>query len=236
MATPREEQTQKKDVYQMISEVTAKISKEGVAKTRTSSGGAGVTFKFRGIDDIYNCLSEIISDVGLVVIPRVLSRVETEKLSRQGTPLFSVVVEMNFDLISSHDKSKHSARMFGEAMDSGDKATNKAMSAAYKYMAFQTFCIPTEGDNDADSTNTEAASSQPKGKQDPRPPTVFLSESQVNHIRTLLIKSGKKESSITSFYKVDSLERLAAPTFDKIVKSLNNSMIKKESPQEEVAA
>lgn len=40
-------------------------------------------------------------------------------------------------------------------MDSGDKASNKAMSAAYKYAAIQTFCIPTEGDNDADSTTHE---------------------------------------------------------------------------------
>jgi D-mannonate dehydratase len=42
-------------------------------------------------------------------------------------------------------------------MDSGDKASNKAMSAAYKYAAFQAFCIPTEGDNDADSTTHEVA-------------------------------------------------------------------------------
>jgi hypothetical protein len=42
--------------------------------------------------------------------------------------------------------------MIGEAMDSGDKSSNKAMSAAYKYAAFQAFCIPTEGDNDADAT------------------------------------------------------------------------------------
>lgn len=40
-------------------------------------------------------------------------------------------------------------------MDSGDKATNKAMSAAYKYAAMQAFCIPTEGDNDADATTHE---------------------------------------------------------------------------------
>ena len=40
-------------------------------------------------------------------------------------------------------------------MDSADKATNKAMSAAYKYMAMQTFCIPTEGDNDADASHHE---------------------------------------------------------------------------------
>jgi hypothetical protein len=42
-------------------------------------------------------------------------------------------------------------------MDSGDKATNKAMSAAYKYMAFQTFAIPTEGENDADHQTHEVA-------------------------------------------------------------------------------
>ena len=29
------------------------------------------------------------------------------------------------------------------------------MSAAYKYAAFLTFCIPTEGDNDADATTPE---------------------------------------------------------------------------------
>ena len=46
---------------------------------------------------------------------------------------------------------------YGEAMDSGDKATNKAMSAAYKYAAMQAFCIPTEGDNDADATTHEVA-------------------------------------------------------------------------------
>jgi hypothetical protein len=50
--------------------------------------------------------------------------------------------------------------MFGEAMDSGDKATNKAMSAAYKYMAMQEFCIPTEGDNDADAATHQLASAE----------------------------------------------------------------------------
>ena len=47
--------------------------------------------------------------------------------------------------------------MIGEAMDSGDKATNKAMSAAYKYAAFQTFAIPTEGTPDADAETHEVA-------------------------------------------------------------------------------
>jgi hypothetical protein len=59
--------------------------------------------------------------------------------------------------VAAEDGSKHTVVTVGEAMDSGDKASNKAMSAAYKYAAFQTFCIPTEGDNDADSTTHEVA-------------------------------------------------------------------------------
>jgi hypothetical protein len=46
---------------------------------------------------------------------------------------------------------------FGEAMDSGDKATNKAMSAAYKYALMQTFAIPTEGDHDSENQTHEVA-------------------------------------------------------------------------------
>src|SRR5690606_17937912 len=66
-------------------------------------------------------------------------------------------VEAEFDLICSEDGSKFTIRTFGEAMDSADKATNKAMSAAYKYAAMQAFCIPTEGDNDADATTHDVA-------------------------------------------------------------------------------
>ncbi len=67
----------------------------------------------------------------------------------------SLTVE--FDFVAAEDGSKHTVITVGEAMDSGDKASNKAMSAAYKYAAFQAFCIPTEGDNDADSQTHEVA-------------------------------------------------------------------------------
>jgi glutamine synthetase len=93
------------------------------------------------------------AEKGLCIIPRMLARTCEERTSKAGGALFYVTVEAEFDLISSEDGSKHTARTFGEAMDSGDKATNKAMSAAYKYMAFQTFAIPTEGDNDSESSH-----------------------------------------------------------------------------------
>jgi hypothetical protein len=84
-----------------------------------------------------------------------ISRLCEERVNAKGTALFYVTVEAEFDLVSAEDGSKHTIKTFGEAMDSGDKATNKAMSAAYKYACFQAFAIPTEGDNDADAQTHE---------------------------------------------------------------------------------
>jgi len=146
-------------VYQAINAVQAELCKIGIAKSSTNTQGAG--YKFRGIDAVYNVLSSIMAQNGLVIVPRMLGRTCEERTSRSGGALFYVTVEAEFDLVSAEDGSKHTARTFGEAMDSGDKATNKAMSAAYKYMAFQTFAIPTEGDNDADAHTHEVARKKP---------------------------------------------------------------------------
>jgi len=146
-------------VYQAINAVQAELCKIGIAKSSTNTQGA--TYKFRGIDAVYNVMSSIMAQNGLVIVPRMLGRTCEERTSKSGGALFYVTVEAEFDLVSAEDGSKHTARTFGEAMDSGDKATNKAMSAAYKYMAFQTFAIPTEGDNDADAHTHEVARKKP---------------------------------------------------------------------------
>lgn len=146
-------------VYQAINAVQSELASIGISKSSRNNQGAG--YNFRGIDAVYNVLSSIMAKHGLCIIPRMLSRSCEERTSKSGGALFYVTVEAEFDLVSAEDGSKHTARTFGEAMDSSDKATNKAMSAAYKYMAFQTFAIPTEGDNDADSHTHEVAKKKP---------------------------------------------------------------------------
>ena len=153
-------------VYQAINAVQKALSGTGLSKDRMASGfGAG--YAFRGIDDLYNALSPLLAEHGLVIIPRCVERHESQRMSGPKT-LYFVVVKMEFDFISSEDGTKHTACTFGEAMDSGDKATNKAMSIAYKYACFQTFAIPTEGDNDPDATIHEPAPARkPQPKQQP---------------------------------------------------------------------
>jgi hypothetical protein len=142
-------------VFQAINAVQSDLSVTGIAKTRKNQQGSG--YMFRGIDDVYQALSPLLAKHGLVIIPRMLTRTCEERASKAGGALFYVTVEAEFDFVSAEDGSKATARTFGEAMDSGDKATNKAMSAAYKYAAFQTFAIPTEGNPDADAETHEVA-------------------------------------------------------------------------------
>ncbi len=148
-------------VYQAIAAVQAELAKTGIAKSRKNKQGEG--YMFRGIDDVYAALAPLLAAHKLCVIPRVMQRDIAERQSRSGGALFYVTVHAEFDFVSAEDGSKHTAATFGEAMDSGDKATNKAMSAAYKYAAFMTFAIPTEGDNDADATTPDVAKAVPAG-------------------------------------------------------------------------
>lgn len=155
-------------VYKAIAQVMEALAHEGIAKSRKNESQG---YKFRGIDDVYNALAPLMAKAGLVVLPAVLSREVVERRTRTDTALFYVTVRMQFTFISSLDGSQCPVVTCGEAMDSGDKATNKAMSAAFKYAAMQTFCIPTEGDNDADAqTHTVMApDAKPKVEAKPAP-------------------------------------------------------------------
>lgn len=150
-----------KNVYQCIAEVQTKISQTGIAKSKSNVQQG---YKFRGIDDVYNALSNVLAEVGLVVITRCVEREQVERSTNAGKALFYTTLKVEFDFVSSHDSSKHTAVAYGEAMDNADKSTNKAMSAAYKYAMFQTFCIPTEA-QDADEVTHDVAAKAPKMSQ-----------------------------------------------------------------------
>jgi len=146
-------------VYEKIAAITAELSKVGISKdSKNQSQG----YKFRGIDQVYLALSPLLARHALCILPRVTKREIVERQNKQGTALFYVTLTVEFDFVAAEDASRHTVITIGEAMDSGDKASNKAMSAAYKYAAFQAFCIPTEGDNDADATTHEVAAQDPE--------------------------------------------------------------------------
>lgn len=141
-------------VLQAIVNITEALSKIGIAKGRKNSQQG---YSFRGIDDVYQALAPLLAQHKLCMLPVVLERSVNERTTKNGTALFYVSLMVAFDLISAEDGSERRIITAGEAMDSGDKATNKAQSAAYKYAAIMAFCIPTEGDSDTETQTHEVA-------------------------------------------------------------------------------
>lgn len=227
-------------VYQAINKVQADLATVGISKDRTNTQGSG--YKFRGIDDVYNTLSRLLATHSLCILPRMVSRTCEERQSKSGGALFYVTVEAEFDFVSAIDGSTHTVRTFGEAMDSGDKATNKAMSAAYKYAAFQAFAIPTQGDNDADAQTHEV-----KAKAAPQKPASVarvefdkLPEDEQQFLRDLAIEviGAKSISAMYDAYQkakasLDADEQVA---FWSLFDSKQRSAIKAEGVMRENAA
>ena len=87
-------------------------------------------------------------------------------------------------------------------MDSGDKATNKAMSAAYKYACMQAFCIPTEGDNDADAKTHEVAA-------DP-----IVDTEKAADIDLLLAQKAVDKSAFLKYFKITDVRQLKLKDYE----------------------
>ena len=114
-------------------------------------------FKFRGIDDVMNALKPLLAKHKVFVVPQVLTHEREERQTKSGGNLIFSLCDIKFTFYAE-DGTFVEAITTGEGMDSGDKATNKAMAIAFKYALFQVFCIPTEEMKDPDAdTPTESS-------------------------------------------------------------------------------
>jgi hypothetical protein len=136
-------------VYAAINAVTAQLATNGIGKAHVNEVD---DYKYRSIDDVLNRLAPLLANHRLCVLPRVLDRIVIERADEQSRLLLHVALKVSFTLTSVDDGSMHVVESYGEALDGGDKATAKAMSAAYKAAMVQTFCIPVSGAEDGDRT------------------------------------------------------------------------------------
>lgn len=214
-------------VYASINAVQEAMSKEGISKGRknTSQG-----YAFRGIDDVYAALAPFLATHKLCILPRVIDRTVIERETKAGGALFYTTLKVEFDFVSVADGSKHTVCTVGEAMDSGDKSSNKAMSAAYKYAAFQAFCIPTEGDNDADAHTPEPAAKKASTvKEKPLGPTVpaLATAEQISELSMLSLDGCEKRiNAAMDAYKVKKIEDFTEKQATSVLKKLNDERTK----------
>jgi len=215
-------------VYAAINAVQLAMSKEGIAKGRKNQAQG---YTFRGIDDVYSSLSPYLAENKLCILPRVIERGIIEKETKTGSTLFYTTLKVEFDFVSAVDGSKHTVCTVGEAMDTGDKSSNKAMSAAYKYAAFMAFCIPTEGDNDADGSTHEPAAKSPVKAKETAPlgqPVVALANKDQTSELSMLYLDGCADRIKAALvaYKADTVEKLTEKQAAAVLKKLNEERAK----------
>ena len=156
-------------IYKAIIGVMAEINAIGKDRKNQQQG-----FAYRGIDDVMNELHAALTKNKVFVVPEVLNEERSTGKTRSGGDLFYTRLKIRFTFYTD-DGSSVSAVVIGEAMDSGDKASNKALSIGLKYAMLQVFCIPTEDekDPDAQSPQPQAGSMKPASKPAPKKKAAF---------------------------------------------------------------
>lgn len=167
------------EIYQAIIGVMSDIGVIGKEKKNAQQG-----FKYRGVDDVMNALQPVMVQHGLFVVPEIIDQKREERQTNRGGNLIYSVCTVRYTFYAK-DGSSVQCVVVGEGMDSGDKATNKAMSIAFKYACFQVFCIPTEEMKDPDAeVHTVAPREEPK---------IAAATDKANEVKKLLVKiSGDK--------------------------------------------
>ena len=154
-------------IYGLIGKAMREIGAVGKDSINQTQG-----FKYRGIDAVMNALNPVMAKYGLFIVPEVLEQTREERTSvksvwnkdekkyvEKSSTLIWSILKIRFTMYAP-DGSNISSIIIGEGMDTGDKATNKALAIALKYAAFQIFMIPTEEVIDPDAESHEIAPKQ----------------------------------------------------------------------------
>jgi hypothetical protein len=103
-------------------------------------------FNFRSIEQVYNRVQPLFAKHGIYSTTRVIKHQREERESHRGAKLTYSILEIEFTYYAQ-DGSCVSNVTIGEGMDSGDKASNKAMAVADKYSICQLLKIPYQLDD-----------------------------------------------------------------------------------------
>lgn len=141
-------------IAQAMSAIMKEVGAIAKKDKNTSQG-----FNFRGIDSVVNAVSPALQKYGVIVVPSVEDyEYATVEIGRNRTAMGHVKVKVTYTFMGGNGDSIK-ATVVGEAMDSGDKATAKAMSVAFRTALLQALSLPTD-EPDPDSTSYERSSSR----------------------------------------------------------------------------
>lgn len=195
-------------IYQAITDVMAEIGAVGKNSKNSQQG-----FMYRGIDAVMNAINPALVKCKVFVAPEVLEQTREERQTAKGGTLIYSICKIRFRFYTV-DGSYVDVVTIGEGMDSGDKATNKAMSIAFKYACFQLFCIPTEEMVDPDSECHEIAPKTANNASNNNQPRK-CTPAQIEAIK----KAVNDIDGMLKYYKVEKIEDLTIQQASQVIAS-----------------
>lgn len=194
-------------------------------------------FMYRGIDDVMNALQPLLAKNKVFIVPEILEQTREERISSKGGNLIYSICKIKYKFYAE-DGSSVEAITIGEGMDSGDKATNKAMAIAMKYALFQVFCIPTDEMKDPDSETPEQSTKKNNAKTVLKPNNEDgekpISETYIKAFTMWLKNHNISDDTlleILSKYQYTKIEEIKVKDYKTIVNILN-STLKEDSSNE----
>lgn len=200
-------------IYSAINAVMSEIG--AIGKEKKSQQG----YMYRGIDDVMNVLNPSFIKNKIFAVPEVMEQLREERLSGKGNALIYSVCKVKYTFYAE-DGSHVDVVTVGEGMDSGDKATNKAMAIAFKYACFQLFCIPTEDmDNgadarpiDPDGESHQIVPKKPTSK--PKPvPYKMIEKDQVQNLFNECGRTGTGWKSVCATYGLNMISEMSVAQY-----------------------
>jgi hypothetical protein len=219
------------EIFKALNEVMKEVG-----AVRKNERNTHQNFNFRGIDSVINAVSPAFRKHGIFCTPSVISsEYESVQVGQNRTVMGHARVMVTYTFHAT-DGTSVQATVSAESMDSGDKATAKAMSVAYRTALLQTLCLPTDdADPDAD-TYERSPVTAPERKQEtvrtPRAPQTnnnsnqqqqrkapLRSDAQANLMRSLLEQCEVDEQLVIDSFKV-RIDEATVPQAKTIIDAL----------------
>lgn len=220
------------NIYQSITKIMEEVPSIGKTQRNKTQG-----FMYRGIDDVMNALQPLLAKNKVFIVPEILEQTREERTTSKGGNLIYSICKIKYKFYAE-DGSCVESIIIGEGMDSGDKATNKAMAIAMKYALFQVFCIPTDEMKDPDSEMPEQSTKKNNAKTVLKPNNEDgekpISETYIKAFTKWLKNHNISDDAlleILSKYQYTKIEEIKVKDYKTIVNTLN-STLKEDSSNE----
>lgn len=214
------------NIYESITKIMEDVPIIKKGQTNKQQG-----FKFRGIDDVMNALQPLLAKNKVFIVPEILEQIREERTTSKGGNLIYSICKIKYKFFAE-DGSSIEAITIGEGMDSGDKATNKAMAIAMKYALFQVFCIPTEEMKDLDSETPEESKKKNAENQEEKITEeeldMLVSEQQAKVVYAIMLQKGLNvEQQLKKNYGIDNTKDLTRRQYASILNAIRDLPNKK---------